>query len=113
VDHVVRRALLQSFVPGINIALDESGTDMDGVLTGGVAPPADNPRYWVAGGGYFAYLWSRALALGDTVAVVAQSQFMDAPGQEPSVTMLDWTTGLGTAKYWVNDLLLETYATGR
>lgn len=40
------------------IALDESGTDMDGVLNG-AAPPADNPLYWVAGGGYFAYLWSQ------------------------------------------------------
>lgn len=32
--------------------------------------------------------------------------------QEPSVTMLDWSTGLGTAKYWVNDLLLGAFAQG-
>jgi hypothetical protein len=38
---------------------------------------------------------------------------MDAPGQEPSVTMLDWSTGLGTAKYWVNDLLLSSYVPGK
>ena len=50
---------LQSLVPGLPIALDESGTDMDNVLGGG-APPSDNPLYWVAGGGYFAYLWSQA-----------------------------------------------------
>ena len=49
---------LQSLVPGLPIALDESGTDMDNVLGGG-APPSDNPLYWVAGGGYFAYLWSQ------------------------------------------------------
>lgn len=26
----------------------------------------------------------------------------------PSVTMLDWTTGKGTAKYWTSKLLIET-----
>ena len=48
----------QSLVPGMAIALDESGTDMDNVLGAG-SPPTDNPFYWVAGGGYFAYLWSQ------------------------------------------------------
>jgi hypothetical protein len=85
---------------------------MDNVLADGPNPPSDNPRFWVAGGAYFAYLWSQALLMGDAIAVVAQSQFMDAPGQEPSVTMLDWSTGLGTAKYWVNDLLLTSYTSG-
>ena len=65
-------AKIQSFVPGIPIALDESGTDMDNVLNGGLSPPADNPLYWVAGGGYFAYLWSKAALLGSAVSVVAQ-----------------------------------------
>ena len=41
-----------------------------------------------------------------------QSQYMDAPGQEPSVSMLDWSTGRGTAKYWVNDLLLSSFTPG-
>jgi len=37
---------------------------MDGVLAPGLTPPDDNPRYWVASGGYFAYLFARASALG-------------------------------------------------
>lgn len=28
------------------------------------------------------------------------------------MTMLDWSTGLGTAKYWVNDLLLSSFSAG-
>lgn len=83
----------QSLVPGISIALDECGTDMDNVLTEGSNPPQDNPLYWVAAGSYFAYLWSKVgvdasvssinvrllstltpqvVVMGDAVSVVAQ-----------------------------------------
>lgn len=103
--------LLSTLAPNVRIALDESGVDMSQVLSGG-APPDDNPPFWVAGGSYWTYLWALAAGMGETVHVVAQSQFMDAPGQEPAVSMLDWTTGVGTAKYWSVDLLLRTTGSG-
>ena len=56
-------ALAQSLVPGMGITLDESGVDMDGVLEPGSAPQ-DSPRFWVAGGSYWAYLWAKSVPLG-------------------------------------------------
>merc|ERR1711879_516469 len=33
---------------------------------------------------------------------------MDSPDREPGVTMMNWTTGNGTAKYWVARLIIES-----
>ena len=103
-------AIINKLSPTTQTMLDETGTDMDNVLDRSKSPPDDNPYYWVASGSYFAYMYARAATLcNTTVRVVGQSQLMDAPGQEPSVTLLDWTTGRGTAKYWVLKLLLESF----
>ena len=80
---------------------------MDNVLTG-----SGMVYYWSASGAYWTYLWARCAALGDVVHVVGQSQLMDAPGQEPSVSILDWNTGNGTAKYWVMRLVLDSVQLG-
>jgi len=37
---------------------------------------------------------------------------MDAPGQEPSVTLLDWSSGLGTARFWIVRLFVESFMNG-
>jgi hypothetical protein len=39
-------------------------------------------------------------------------QFMGAPGQFPSVSMLDWTTGRGNARYWMLHALLQSVHSG-
>lgn len=94
--------------PSTRTLLDECGTDMDGVLTPGLAPPANNPAYWVASGSYFVYLYTRISAIpGTSVRVVGHSQIMDAPGQEPSVTLLDWSSGNGTAAYWATWMMIR------
>ena len=104
-------AVIAALSPTTLTYLDETGTDMDGVLGPG-APPDNNPRYWVAAAGSFAYMFARAANESSTVAQVGASQLMDAPGQEPSVTLLDWSSGLGTARFWVVKLLLESIAPG-
>ena len=105
-------ALIAALSPATEIVLDETGTDMDGVLARGVPPPANNPRSWVASAAYWAYMWARAAADCTRVRVVGASQLMDAPGQEPSVTMLDWSTGQGTARLWAVALLVRELAQG-
>lgn len=100
-------AIIARLSPSTLTFLDETGTDMDNVLTPGLSPPGNNPRYWVAAAGYFAYLFARLAVESPTVRVLGASQLMDAPGQEPSVTLLDWSTGLGTARFWVVKMLLE------
>ena len=101
-------AVIESLSPNTRTYLDETGTDMDGVLTAGLTPPDNAPRYWVAAASYFAYIFARVSNESSTVVQVGASQFMDAPGQEPSVTLLDWSSGLGTARFWVVRLLLES-----
>jgi len=105
--------IIKKLSPTTQTLLDETGTDMDNVLTPGLPPPKNNPTYWVASGAYFAYMYARlATNSNTTVRVFSQSQLMDGPPQEPSVTMLDWTTGLGTARYWVLKLLIDSFAVG-
>ena len=103
-------AVIAALSPSTRTVLDETGTDMDGVLAPGLPPPANAPRYWVASAGYWAYMFARASNESATVAQVGASQLMDAPGQEPSVTLLDWSTGLGTARFWVIKLVLDSVA---
>lgn len=55
---------------------------------------------------------ARAANESATVVQVGASQLMDAPGQEPSVTLLDWATGLGTARFWAVRLLVEEVTLG-
>ncbi len=106
-------AVIRALSPATRTLLDECGTDMDSVLNASLSPPADSPRYWVAAGAYFAYLYGRVVALPNcSVDVVGHSQLMDGPGQEPSVTLLDWTSGVGTAAYWATWLLIRAFALG-
>lgn len=92
--------------------------------------PANAPLYWVASAGYFAYMFCRVAASSATVRSLGASQLMDAPGQEPSVTLLDWVrarwvlaggveprrlaqvSGNGTARYWVVKLIRESTTQG-
>ena len=104
-------AVIKALSPTTRTMLDETGADMDGVLGAG-PPPSNNPRYWVAAASYWAYMFSKAANESSTVIQVGASQLMDAPGQEPSVTLLDWSSGNGTARFWVVRLFVEAFAAG-
>jgi len=104
------QAVVDRLSPGTITCLDECG--VLGPNVGGQGWMGD-PTFWVAGGSYWAYLWVRAaVAQGRNVGVVGQSQFMDSPDREPGVSMMDWSTGNGTAKYWINRLVIESVALG-
>jgi hypothetical protein len=99
--------VVDRLAPGTVTMLDECGTL--GPMLGGLA----DPTYWVASGAYWAYFWARtAVRHGANVGVVGQSQFVDSPDREAGVTMMDWTNGNGTAKYWVTRLIVESTAMG-
>ncbi|CAF0912860.1 unnamed protein product [Adineta steineri] len=88
----------------------------------GIILPDDNtpgaPQFplvfWNAGAAYYAYAWGKISRQG--IDVVGHSQLVGYPNlpdlqlspQFPSVAMLNWTTGEGTAKYWVSKLLINT-----
>jgi len=87
--------------------------------------------YWNAASAFYAYAWAKISRQG--IDVIAHSQLVgqhfsyrlslffciyfigypELPNLQfqpnyPSVTMLNWTTGEGTAKYWITKLLIET-----
>lgn len=96
-------AVIARLSPTTLTFLDETGTDMDQVLNPELPVPANAPRYWVASAGYFAYMFCRVARASATVRSLGASQLMDAPGQEPSVTMLDWVwarVGMRAPRAW-------------
>jgi hypothetical protein len=101
------QAVVERLAPGTVTMLDECGTL--GPMFGGL----QDPTYWVASGAYWAYFWTRAaVKYGASVGVVGQSQFADSPDREAGVSMVDWTNGNATAKYWVTRLVIESVAMG-
>ena len=43
--------------------------------------------------------------------MIGESQLVGYPSQYPDVTMLDWNTGNGNARYWALKLLISSYGT--
>merc|ERR1712113_383227 len=104
--------LLATIAPATKTMLDESGTAAGPMLIDRTRP-LSSPLYWVASGASFVYLYASVAALaGNQVPVVGMSQLMDDNGQEPDVTMIDWTNGKGTARYWALRLLREACQPG-
>ena len=71
VDNFVQEVLsvdsvIAKLSPNTVTYLDETGTDMDGVLGPG-SPPDNNPRYWVAAASYWAYMYARLVSYSKAV----------------------------------------------
>eukprot|EP00056_Hartaetosiga_gracilis_P008821 m.126737 g.126737 ORF g.126737 m.126737 type:complete len:184 (+) comp12997_c0_seq11:2674-3225(+) len=85
-----------------------------------VPAPVPFPKiYWNAAGAMYAYLVGELTKIG--FEVLGQSQLAGTPpqpqwdiheSQYPSVSLLDWTTGLGNGRYWVLKLLIEEFGPG-
>eukprot|EP01119_Soliformovum_irregulare_P017039 TRINITY_DN5017_c0_g1_i4.p1 TRINITY_DN5017_c0_g1~~TRINITY_DN5017_c0_g1_i4.p1 ORF type:complete len:571 (-),score=139.84 TRINITY_DN5017_c0_g1_i4:68-1780(-) len=93
-----------SLSPQTKIDIDELGVVLPGdPFDVDVKPIPDS--YWNAAGAMFAYVWA-GLAL-DGVEFVGESQMVGFPTQWPSVSMVNWTTGIPNSRYRVLQLLLE------
>jgi Glycosyl hydrolases family 39 len=66
--------------------------------------------YWNLSGATFAYLFGELSRMG--IDAVHESQLVGYPTQFPSVSMLDWNTGKGNARYWVLKLLRDNFSPG-
>jgi hypothetical protein len=101
----IRRTL----APTVRTTVDEIGTILPASAT--QPDPAPIPdAYWNFSGGIFAYVFARLALMG--IDIVGESQLVGYPGQFPSVTMLDWTTGLPNARYRVLELILDEIRPG-
>jgi hypothetical protein len=116
-------------LPGRNATNPDARIDLNEL---GVILPNDNdpnitaaqgagipPIYWNAAAAWFAYVFGQLVQEG--VDVLGQSQLAGSPAipewgiplpQFPSVTLLDWRSGLGNARYWVLRLLLRHFGPG-
>ncbi|GAC1516950.1 MAG: hypothetical protein NVS1B4_15310 [Gemmatimonadaceae bacterium] len=66
--------------------------------------------YWNLSGAVYAYLFGELSRLG--IDAVHESQLVGYPTQYPAVSMVDWTTGKGNARYWVLKLIRDNFAPG-
>ncbi len=108
-------AIRDALNPGVKMDVDETGV---------ILPDDNDPKwtsdapgfplvYWNAAAAGFTYVWARLGMLG--VDVVGESQLVGYPElpaqglapQYPSVALLNWTDGSGTARYWVIKLLID------
>lgn len=96
--------------PHTKTTLDEIGT-MDPLGSTVVYPNYTIPdEYWVWSGGIYAYVYSTVAAMG--INVVGESQLVGYPSQYPSVSMVDWETGLPNARLRVLQLIQHSFAPG-
>ncbi|CAJ1396285.1 unnamed protein product [Effrenium voratum] len=106
--------------PQAKIDLDELGVIMPDDNNASFGLDGNLPDiYWNAAGAFYAHLFATLAPMG--VEVLGQSQLAGSPKipewgiplpQYPSVSLLDWRTGLGNARYWVLRLLIQDFAVG-
>lgn len=106
-----------STAPDIKLDLDELGVILPGDNNPGQPLNATIPRpYWNAAGSMYAYLYMNLAPAG--VDVLGHSQLAGNPNiseygiplpQYPSVSLIDWRTGWGNARYWVTYLLIHHF----
>jgi hypothetical protein len=102
-------AIRKQLAPHVRTTIDECGTILPESAT--QSDPAPIPAaYWNYSGCLYAYVFANLALLG--IDVVGESQLVGYPGQYPSVSMVDWTTGLPTARYRVLELLLQEMRPG-
>ena len=102
--------------PSVKIDFNEVGIFVGG--GGNQTNPNFPVSFWNAAGAQHAYMYIKSALLGiDALGMsqlVANPPLVDWPGcnctiddQYASVAILDWNTGLGTARYWVLKLLID------
>lgn len=114
--------------PSTQTTIDELGVILPDDNTPGA--PQFPPVYWNAAAALYAYAWAKIsrmridvvghsqlvgqfLASSMSSFVLSRVGYPELPElqlqpQYPSVALLNWTTGEGTAKYWTSKLLIDT-----
>jgi hypothetical protein len=102
-------AIRKQLAPRVRTTVDETGTILPSAATQGTPAPIPD-AYWNYSGCIYAYVFANLALQG--IDVVGESQLVGYPGQFPSVSMVDWTTGLPNARYRVLQLLLREMRPG-
>lgn len=101
-------AIRQRLSPATRTMINEIGSILP---DDNVAIPRPIPdSYWNLSGAVYAYLFGELTRMG--VDFIGESQLVGYPTQFPSVSMVDWNTGRGNARYWVLKLLRDNFGPG-
>lgn len=99
--------------PDTRTTIDEIGTisvdDFSQGDPGHVTQPIPN-AYWNLSAAVYAYLFAELTRLG--IEAAGESQLVGYPGQFPSVTMVNWTSGKPNARFWALKLLKDNFGPG-
>ena len=106
---VIRKRLSPETGTMINEIGAISADDLEQDKPGHVAKPIP-ASYWNLAGAVYAYIFGELARMG--IDVAGESQLVGYPTQFPSVTMVDWTTGLPNARYHVLKLLRDNFGPG-
>lgn len=101
-------AIRKRLAPSTKTTLDEIGTITPLGATTIYPDFVIPPEYWVWSGGIYAYIFAHVAAMG--IDVIGESQLVGYPGQYPSVSMVNYTTGAPTARLRVLQLLQQSFA---
>jgi hypothetical protein len=72
-----------------------------------VPPPAG---YWNLAGSLYVYLFIHFSRL--QIDIIGESQLIGYPSDDPSVSMMDWTTNQPNARFWVLKLIKGSFHPG-
>jgi hypothetical protein len=97
--------------PGTKTDVNELGSILAGDPGLPSDPPPDiPPRYWNASAALYAYLYVELARQG--IEIIGESQLVGYPTQFPTVTLIDWKTARGNARYWALKLLIDHFKPG-
>jgi hypothetical protein len=102
-------AIRMQLAPQVRTTVDETGSILD-IASTQLNPAPIPDAYWDFSGAIYAYVFANLALKG--IDIVGESQMVGYPGQFPSVSMVDWNTGLPNARYRVLQLLLEEMPPG-
>ena len=87
--------------------------EMGSILPFDTAPKLVRPipnMYWNLSGAMYAYLFAHLARQG--IQIAGESQLIGYPSQFPSVSMVNWTTGVPNARFRVLQLLRDNFGPG-
>jgi hypothetical protein len=94
--------------PGTEMHFNEIGSTLPDPMSA-LTKPIPND-YWNLSGALFAYMYMHLAQIG--VEVASAAELIDYPGQFASTTLLDWNTGQPNARYWVLQMLHDSFKLG-
>lgn len=103
------QAIRRKLSPQTQTDIDEIGS----ILPFDTAPKLVRPipnMYWNLSGAMYAYLFAHLARQG--IQIAGESQLIGYPSQFPSVSMVNWNTGVPNARFRVLELLHDNFGPG-